>query len=75
MVKPCISLKTKSKEQFGPHLVNFKNYFVDEKSFIHTRICGMWQRSKVLMRFKTKNRRRFQKVFKEVKCIVPELFV
>ena len=37
MVKPCISLKKKSKEQFGPHLVNFKNYFVDEKSFIRTR--------------------------------------
>ena len=37
MVKPCISLKTKSQEQFGPHLVNFRNYFVDEKSFIRTR--------------------------------------
>ena len=31
------SLKTKSKEQFGPNLVNFKNYFLDEKSFIRTR--------------------------------------
>ena len=37
MVKPCIRLKTKSKEQFSPHLVNFKNDFVDEKSFIRTR--------------------------------------